>query len=180
MSRIRIPTKEDAPAEAQAILEAIQRRLGWVPNIFLLAALSPGSLTGMTALTNALSRALDAKTRERLAIALAQTNDCEYCLAAHTYIGAGKAKISPEEIALNRKGSSGDSKADAAVRFAVRIAQTNGKVSDEELRAVRSGGYGDADIVDIVSIVADNVYHNMLNNVAQTDIDFPAVEALAG
>jgi uncharacterized peroxidase-related enzyme len=148
-----------------------------VPNLFRLVALSPAALTGMTALSGALTKALDVKTRERIALAVAQVNGCDYCLSAHTYLGLNLAKIGPEEIALNRTGASSDPKADAAVRFAAKVAESRGRVSDADLTAVRAAGYTDAQVIEIVGVVVENVFTNFVNNVAQTDIDFPVVRA---
>lgn len=173
MSRIAIPTRDTAPLASQPVLDAVNKQLGVVPNLFRLAAVSPAALAGMTGLSGALSKALDVKTRERIAIATAQENGCDYCLSAHTYLGLNLAKITPEEIALNRKGSSTDPKADAAVRFASKVAETRGKVSDTDLDAVKKAGFTDAQIIEIVAVVAENFFTNLLNNVAQTDIDFP-------
>jgi uncharacterized peroxidase-related enzyme len=175
MSRIAVPTREAAPADSQPILDAVNKQFGVVPNLFRLAAVSPATLSGLASLDAALSKTLDVKTRARIAIATAQVNGCDYCMSAHTYLGVNLAKISPEEIALNRKGGSGDQKADAAVRFAAQVAQKRGKVSDAELAAVRVAGFNDAQIVEIVGLVAQNFLTNLLNNVAQTDIDFPVV-----
>ena len=44
--------------------------------------------------------------------------------------------------------------------------------------AVRAAGYSDAQIVEIVMHVALNTWTNYLNEVAGTEIDFPAVAAL--
>ncbi len=175
MSRITVPTREAAPTAAQPILDAVNKQLGVVPNLFRLAALSPAALTAMTGLNGALSKALDVKTRERIAIATAQVNGCDYCLSAHTYLGLNLAKISPEEIELNRNGASADPKAAAAVRFAAQVALLRGKVSDADLAAVKLAGFSEAQIVEIVAVVAENFLTNLLNNVADTDIDFPVV-----
>jgi uncharacterized peroxidase-related enzyme len=175
MSRIAIPTLEAAPAASQPILEAVKAQLGVVPNLFRLAANSPAALAGLTSLNGALGKALDLKTRERIALAVAEVNGCEYCLAAHSYIGVNMAKLSPEEVALNRKGGSSDPKAEAAVRFAKLVAETRGKVSDADLAAVRAAGFSDGQIVEIVAVTAENLFTNFLNNVARTDVDFPAV-----
>ncbi len=175
MSRITIPARDAAPAASQPILDAVNKQLGVVPNLFRLAALSPAALTGMTGLSGALSKALDVKTRERIAIATAQVNGCDYCLSAHTYLGLNLAKISSQEIEMNRKGASTDPKADAAVRFAAKVAQLRGKVSDADLAAVKLAGFSEAQIVEIVAVVAENFLTNLLNNVAETDIDFPVV-----
>lgn len=177
MSRISIPTRDAAPAPSQPILDAVNKQLGVVPNLFRLVALSPAALTAMTGLSGALGKALDVKTRERIAIATAQVNGCDYCLSAHTYLGLNLAKISPEEVAMNRRGASTDPKADAAVRFAAKVAELRGKVSDADLAAVKLAGFSEAQIVEIVAVVAENFLTNLLNNVAETDIDFPVVRA---
>jgi uncharacterized peroxidase-related enzyme len=179
MSRIAIPTRDAAPAASQPILDAVQKQLGVVPNLFRLVSISPAALTGMTSLSGALGRALDVKTRERIALAVAQVNGCDYCLSAHTYLGLNLAKITGEEIALNRQGDSADPKAAAAVRFAAKVAQARGHVTDDDLAAVRVAGYADAQIVEIVGLVVENFFTNFVNNVAQTDIDFPIVSATA-
>ena len=85
-------------------------------------------------LSGALKKALDVKTRERIALAVAEVNGCDYCLSAHSYIALNLARISPEEIALNRQGASSDPKADAAVRFAATVARARGHVSDATLQ----------------------------------------------
>jgi len=177
MSRFTIPTRDSAPSASQPILDAVNAQLGVIPNLFRLVAQSPAALAGMTGLSGALGKTLDVKTRERIAIATAEVNGCDYCLSAHNYLGLNLAKISPEEIALNRKGASGDAKADAAVRFAAKVAQTRGKVGAEDLAAVRKAGYSDAQIIDVIATVGENFLTNLFNNVAQTEIDFPVIWA---
>jgi len=177
MSRLQIPTRDAAPAASQPLLDAVERQLGVVPNLFRLVATSPAALQGFLGLNGALGKALDVKTRERIALAVAQTNGCDYCLSAHTYLGLNLAKIDHAEIALNRKGASSDAKANAAVAFAVKLTEARGNLSDADLAAVKAAGYGDAQIVEIIAVVAENIFTNFVNIVAQTDIDFPVVHA---
>jgi len=177
MSRISTPTRDAAPAASQPLLDGVFKKLGVVPNLYRVFALSPAALEGLLGLGGALSKSLDLKTRERIAIAVAEVNGCDYCLSAHTYIGLKLAKITPEDAELSRKGASTDAKAAAAVRFAAKVAQLRGKVSDDDVAAVKAAGYSEAQIVEIVGLVAENVMTNFLNNVAQTDIDFPVLHA---
>lgn len=179
MSRITVPVFEDTPAASQPMLEGVRRQLGVVPNSFRVLALSPAVLQGLLGLNGALTKALDLKTRERIAIAIAQSNGCDYCLSAHHYIGLNLARITAEEIALNRQGTSGEPKAHAAVAFALKINDARGKVSADDMQAVRDAGYTDAQIVEIIAVVAENIFTNLLNIVADTDIDFPVVHAAA-
>ena len=177
MSRLTIPAINDTPAASKLILEAVHQQLGVVPNLFRLIATSPAVLEGFTFNNAALAKTLDLKTRERIALAIAQVNGCDYCLSAHSYLALNLAKLSPQEIALNRKGESGDTKADAAVRFATQVARERGHVTEDDIKAVRTAGFSDAQIVEIIAVVAENCFTNFLNEAAKTDIDFPVVRA---
>ncbi|UGX97966.1 carboxymuconolactone decarboxylase family protein [Bradyrhizobium barranii subsp. barranii] len=182
MSRLRILTRDGAPAASKPILDNIYRKLGIVPNLSRLIGSSPVALEAFAAFQDVLSRTLDSKTRARIALAVAQVNGSDYCLSAHSYLAINFTKLPPEEIALNRAGASKDPKADAAVKFAAKVVRKRGHIGDADLSAVRLAGYGDAQIVEIVALVAENVFTNYLNKVAETDIDFPIVrtEALSG
>src|SRR5271165_1712647 len=147
MSRISIPALDAVPEASKPILEAVRKQLGVVPNMYRLIAQSPATLQGFTSNSAALTKTLDVKTRERIALAVAQVNGCDYCLSAHSYLGLNLAKISPAEVALNRQGKSGDAKADAAVRFATKIVRERGHVSDADIEAVRDAGFNDGQIV---------------------------------
>jgi uncharacterized peroxidase-related enzyme len=179
MSRIpTFATIDAAPAAAQPLLHAVKKQLGSAPNMFRLIANSPAALEGYLGMSGALGKgSLPPATRERIALAVAEINGCNYCLSAHSYIGKNLAKLDDAEIAANRAGTSNDPKADAAVRFAAKIVQRRGHVGEEDLRAVRLAGYDDAQIVEIVQHVALNTWTNYLNEVAKTDVDFPVVAA---
>jgi uncharacterized peroxidase-related enzyme len=177
MSRIPTPASiEAAPGASQPLLQAVKKQLGIVPNLFRLVANSPAALEGYLAMSGALGKGeLPAATRERIALAVAEINGCSYCLSAHTYLGKNVAKLDDAEIAANRQGGSRDQKADAAVRFAANVARERGHVSEEDVKTVKSAGYSDAAIIEIVQHVALNTWTNYINEVAKTDIDFPAV-----
>lgn len=179
MSRIPTPaTIDDAPEASRPLLAAVKKQLGAVPNLFRLVANSPAALEGYLGLSGALNKgALPAPTRERIALAVAEINGCSYCLSAHTYLGKNVAKLDDAEITANRSGASMDPKADAAVRFAAKVARERGHVSEDDLRAVKLAGYDDAQIIEIVLHVALNTWTNYINEVAKTDIDFPIVTA---
>lgn len=171
-------TIADAPAASHALLEAVGRQLGAVPNLFRLVATSPQALEGYLGLSGALGKGtLPAATRERIALAVAEINGCDYCLAAHTYLGTAFAKLDAAEIAANRAGRSNDAKADAAVRFAAKVAISRGHVNDADFAAVKRAGYTDAQVVEIVQHVALNVWTNYFNSVFQTEVDFPPAAA---
>lgn len=181
MSRIPTPvTIADAPAAAQPHLQAVEKKLGSVPNLFRLVATSPKTLDAFLGFSGALSTgALPAATRERIALAVAQINGCDYCLAAHSYVGRNLAGLDAAEIAANRAGGSTDPKAAAAVAFAAKLVTDRGAVSQEDVVAVRNAGYSDAQILEIIGHVALNTFTNYVNEALGTEVDFPAAETLA-
>ena len=177
MPRISIPALDQFPAATRPLLDAVEKQLGVVPNLMKVVGNSPAALSGYLALNGALGKgALGTKTGERIALAIAEINACGYCLAAHTYLGKNVGKLDEAEIEANRSGASNDPKADVAVRFAASVAQARGHVSDAAVRAVKDAGYGDAEVMEIVAHVALNTLTNYVNEVAQTEIDFPAVD----
>ncbi|BCG85705.1 alkyl hydroperoxide reductase AhpD [Mesorhizobium sp. 113-3-9] len=177
MPRITTPSSiAAAPATTQPVLQAVEKQLGVVPNLFRMIANSPAALEGYLGMSGALAKGrLSAPTRERIALAVAEINGCSYCLSAHTYLGKNLARLDDAEMLANRHGGSTDPKAAAAVRFAARVALSRGHVGDEDLSAVRLAGYDDGEIIEIVQHVALNVWTNYINEVAQTEIDFPVV-----
>jgi uncharacterized peroxidase-related enzyme len=181
MSRIPTPaTIADAPAESQPLLEAVQKQLGSTPNLFRIVANSPAALEGFLGLNGALARGrLPAPTRERIALAVAEINGCGYCLAAHAYLAKNLVKLSAEEIAANRRGQSADPTADAAVRFAAKLASGRGRVEAEDIAVLRAAGYDDGQIVEVIAHVALNTLTNYMNVALATEVDFPVLEGVA-
>ena len=179
MSRINVITHEVADADQKALLDAIQSKLGMVPNFLAILAHSPDALKAFLGLHGiAESGSLDPQTRERIALAVAQGNSCEYCVSAHTAIGR-KAGLTGSEIEANRAGMSQDAKAAAAVTFAKALNEHLGEVTQAEFDAVREAGYGDAEIVEIITHVGMNILTNLIGKASRVDIDFPKVSLQA-
>jgi len=179
MSRIKVVTKDTADSDQTALLDAIQAKLGMVPNFLGVLAHSTDALGAFLGLHGiAEAGRLDAQTRERIALAIAQSNSCEYCLSAHTAIGRN-AGLSNAEMDANRSGTSEDEKAAAAIAFAQAVNANLGDVTQAELNAVRDAGHSEAEIVEIITHVGMNILTNLIGKTAQVDIDFPKVSLLA-
>jgi uncharacterized peroxidase-related enzyme len=179
MPRVTIPDRDDAPTESQEMLNALARQLRFVPALFRTASISPDALTGMTQLKGAIASAFDSPTLARIALAVSQVNECKYCLSLHTYLGMNYGGLSPDEMLLNRRGDSGDAKASALVTFVQQVVEKRGNVADRELQMIRSAGFDDAQIVEIVAACAYYILTNFINNVFDTRVDFPEVEVEA-
>lgn len=179
MSRIAVVTPETANSDQKALLDAIQGKLGMVPNFLKILAHSPEALKAFLGLHGiAEAGSLSPQTRERIALAVAQGNGCEYCLSAHSALGR-KAGLSGAEIAANRAGTSQDDKAAAAVVFAQALNSHLGEVTQAEFDTVRQAGYDDAEIVEIITHVGMNILTNLIGKATRVEIDFPKVSLQA-
>ncbi|MCP5144384.1 MAG: peroxidase-related enzyme [Gammaproteobacteria bacterium] len=179
MARINVVTAETANADQKALFDAIKAQLGMVPNFLKVFANSPESLKAFLGLFGiAKGGNLDVPTRERIALAMAQANQCQYCLSAHTAMGR-KAGLDAAEIEANRAGTSRDAKAAAAVKFALALVENTGDVTNAELAAVRAAGYSDGEIVEIITHVGLNMLTNIVGRASHVDIDFPTVSLQA-
>ncbi|MEV4532439.1 carboxymuconolactone decarboxylase family protein [Asanoa sp. NPDC049518] len=117
---------------------------------------------------------LSAKTRELISLAVAQSDNCEYCLSAHAYGAEHALHLSAEEIAAARKGTSANPRAQAVLALALAVNEKRGAAEDD-VAAARAAGLTDKEIAEVVANVALSVFTNFFNNTNATDVDFPLV-----
>lgn len=176
MARVPAIDPQTATGEAKQLLDAVQNGLGTVPNFIRILANSPAALTAFLGIHGiAGAGVLDPKTRERIALAVAEQNACQYCVSAHTAIGR-KVGLDNQEMLANRVGRSSEAKAEAALSFARTLVEHTGQVSNAEFAAVRAAGHTDAEIVEIITHVAMNIFTNLLGKATQVEIDFPKID----
>ena len=179
MERITPINPQTAQGRAKELLDAVNAKLGIVPNMTGAMAVSPSVLEAYLGFSGALSHGvLPARVREQLALDVSEANQCDYCVSAHSALGK-HAGLTDEVILDSRRGTSTDPKTDALLRFARTIVEKQGVVEDADVAAVRKAGYGDAEIAEVVAHVALNIFTNYFNNVAGTTIDFPKAPALS-
>jgi uncharacterized peroxidase-related enzyme len=179
MSRLNQLVPDAAGGRARTLLETVKNKLGLVPNMTRAMANAPAALEGYLQFSGALGKGtLSARAREQIALAVAQANGCDYCLAAHSAVGK-TVGLTDEQIRDSRLGGAVDPRADTLIRLALQVLETRGKVSDAALAEVREAGFDDGVIAEVVANVALHVFTNYFNNVARTDLDFPRAPELA-
>jgi uncharacterized peroxidase-related enzyme len=176
MSHVPLLTTANAPADSKPLLEQIQGAFGATPNMFKAVANSPAALKSMWGSFAAFSKGkLDGKIGEKIAVAVAERNACEYCLAAHMALGR-KAGATAEEMAAAQMGEASDPKTAAALRFALQLVNERGHVSSADVQALRAVGFVDEEVVEILAHVALNLFTNYVNVAFNVPVDFPAVK----
>ncbi|RON15957.1 alkylhydroperoxidase [Pseudomonas brassicacearum] len=172
MSRITALSLEHATDTTRPLLEGVQKKIGFLPNVFKTLAHAPAVLAAYLQQSATLGKtSLSATEKEAIFLATSQVNGCDYCLAAHTLF-AGKAGLSAQDILSARHGQ-----LNAFATLAQQITESRGHLSVEQLDAARAAGITDAKIIEVVGHIAAQTLTNYLNNLALTEIDFPAIDA---
>lgn len=159
MNRIPALDLASATGSVKANLDAVNKALGATPNMARVMAQAPATLDSFVQQFVATGKSvLNAKTRNAIALAVAQANGCDYCLSAHTALGKGLA--------------AGDAKTEAAVKLALALVAKHGEVTADDL-----GSLTHAEVLDTITVTVLNIFTNYVNKVAGTEIDFPVVRA---
>lgn len=175
MNRVPLIDRRATTPDRQALLDGIHAAFGTVPQMFRAVANSPAALKSMWGSFGALGAGvLGAKLAELIAVAVADRNACEYCLAAHTALGR-KAGASASELQAAQAGESSDPRTNAALRFALKLVDARGQVDEGDVQALRGAGFSDEEVVEVVAHVALNLFTNYVNIALAVPVDFPAV-----
>ena len=176
MTRLEALNPVTTTGKSKELFDGIQSKLGMVPNMMRTMGNSPAVLEGYLNLSGALAGGiLGAKIGELLALTVAEANSCEYCLAAHDYIGANLVKIDKEALVAAKNAESTNAKTQAALMFARTLVTKSGRVNDADVEAIKTAGYSDGEVSEIIAHVALNIFTNYINNTAKTVVDFPSI-----
>jgi len=177
MSSINVPTRDEVSAGNRAIFDQLKAKLGMVPNLYATLAHSEHALGNYLAFQDAKS-SISGKARELVNLVVSQVNGCEYCLAAHTVIGA-MVGFSTSQILEIRSGSaSWDAKLDALARLVRNIAVNRGHADQALVDAFFAAGWTKENLVDAIVAIGDKVVTNYLHGTTRVPVDFPAAPKL--
>ncbi|OPX12408.1 alkylhydroperoxidase [Mycobacterium sp. AT1] len=165
-----------ASGKSAELLAQVKKSLGQTPNMTTAMANSPTLLQGYLALSQAVGQGtLPPATRERLAVATAQLNGCEYCLSAHTYIGDKIAKVDAAELDGARRSESADPHVAALLTLSNLIAENAGDVDDADVKTALAAGVTEEEVGELVANLALNILTNYFNVLARVENDWPVV-----
>ena len=158
---------EQATGISKQLLDVVNAETGTLSNMIRTMARSPHVLEGYVQFKRALAAGkLNPRLREQIALAVAQTNECEYSLAEHT-AAAERIGLTDDEIISSLGGHASDKKAAAALQFVRYLARTG----EAEAADLKIAGFNEEEIAEIVGAVALNTFENHFNNVANTEVD---------
>lgn len=175
-SEFKVPTRNDVSPINQEIFDALNKALGFVPNLYATIAYSNNGLKRYLDFQNA-KTTLSNKEKEAVNLIVSQVNGCVYCQSAHLVLGKMNG-FDDNQLLDIRKGGSENPKLNALVKLAADIAQNRGIASDQNIDGFFAQGYTNENLVDLVLQVSDKTAMNYLHNLTKVPVDFPMAESL--
>ena len=164
------------PIEPGQSCDGARQAAGAAPNdgspiFWRLLAKSRAAMIAYAQAENTLAKGvLPQLQREKIALAVAEINGSNYCLAAHE-ASARQAGLSTDDIKAARKASASDFKTETLLHFVQAIVLQRGDVSDGDFFSMRKAGFSDEEIIEVLANVVLNIFSNYFNILAQTDVD---------
>lgn len=178
MPRLNLVAPEQASGRVKELYDGLQAAIGAVPNIYRGVANSPAALDVLLGIGAKLREGgLTGAQTEAVKLVVSQIYGCNYCLAAHTLVGK-KAGLTEADTLAIRRGTVADPGLAALVRFVNVAIQPGGRIADDDLNAIRGAGFSDAQITEILMLLAQTVFTTLFNRVNRTEVDFPAAPGL--
>ena len=169
ISRFPIPELADMPDDMREMIEAVQEKSGFIPNVFLALAHRPAEFRAFFAAHDALmdkSEGLSKAEREMIVVATSAANGCLYCVVAHGAILRIRAKnpLISDQLAINPAKADLSERERHIIAFALKTAGDSALIVDADLDAMRAVGFDDDEIWDIGAIAAFFAMSNRLAN----------------
>lgn len=174
MNTFKLHTLNSAPAGALPILEAAQKGLGFIPNLYAHLAEAPVALEAYKQLGALLEKSsLTPEEQQVVLIAVSIENRCEYCVAAHSFIARNMVKVDGARVdALRGQNELQDKKLDALVAFTRAVVRERGWVSGgHELIDFLAAGYTQQNALEVVLGVSMKTLSNYANHLTGTPLD---------
>ncbi|MGA8210091.1 MAG: carboxymuconolactone decarboxylase family protein [Nocardioidaceae bacterium] len=180
MPRIPVHSVETAPEPSRDALKALEARFGKVLNIHGEMAHSPVVLQAYVAIQSVVADygSFDGATREAIALAVANADDCDYCQAAHTAGGKGAGLSDEQMLLIRRDDVSFDPKLAALLTLAREMTLRVGDVEDASWQAALDAGWSDVELTELTTHVTLNLFTNYFNHLVRTEVDLPAAPSV--
>jgi len=178
MKKFTVPTPEQVSPESKIMFDAMQKRMGKLPNLYATMGYSSHALKAFLDLDATLSSGVfNGKQREAIALVVSEVNHCAYCLAGHTLAAIRNGLTSNETIVI-RKGTSADEKMNAIVQLAKSITETQGHPEEKYIEQFFNEGFDEGALMELIGFVVVRIFTNYVFAITEIPVDFPLAPAL--
>ncbi|MGE3680203.1 MAG: carboxymuconolactone decarboxylase family protein [Bdellovibrionales bacterium] len=173
MSIFKLHDVNSAPADSKVLLEGVQKKFGFVPNLMKVFAESPVALQAYGAVSEILEKSsFSPIERQLVLLAVSYANKCEYCVAVHSMISKNTPEVDKQDVEKLRQGEPlTNKKLDILVQFTKQLVSERGFVSEAEQKKFLNAGYTPQNILEILVAIGLKTISNYTNHLAQTPLD---------
>jgi uncharacterized peroxidase-related enzyme len=172
MTTFKVHTTDCAPADSTDSLRALEKGLGFVPNLAATMAESPTLINGFVNLRQTLAGGeLTGVEREIVALAVSLENDCDYCMAAHSTFALMQKADQHAVSAARTADEPDDPKLGALYGFARSLVARRGHVGDDETQALLAAGYSPGALFEVVAQVGHTTLANLAHSITKAPLD---------
>lgn len=162
-----------APKSTKETLAEVRKTYGMIPNLYGYLAESPVALSAYITINDQLmnhSSLTPAHVQVAL-LAISDVNNCEFCVAAHSWVSS-KVMANPQTVAAIREGGTIEDPQDKVLVHVVRaIVSDRGHVADEILQAFFAAGFTKQNLFDLLVCNMLKSLSNYTNHITNTEVN---------
>ena len=159
---------------SQEIFNKTQKGLGFVPNMYKSMGNNPALLDAYTYAYNTFraNSGFSPVEQEVVFLSVAYENNCEYCMAAHSFVGDMMTKVPTEVTDAIREGKQiPDAKLAALSKLTRSLTSNRGNVSQTEVDEFLATGYSESHVLGIIAGIGAKTLSNYSNHITNPEVD---------
>lgn len=171
MTEFTLYTPDNAPGKAGELLDGVQKKMGFLPNLYGKLAESDVTLEAYLTLSSLVAKTSFSPPEQQLILLVASVeNGCTYCVAAHSS-AARMVKLDKPVIEAVRTGQPvDDARLEALRRFTEALVNQRGHAKDD-MEAFLSAGFTRQNVMEVVLCVSMKTLSNYANFLIDVPLD---------
>ncbi|XP_054890288.1 uncharacterized protein si:ch211-175m2.5 [Poeciliopsis prolifica] len=167
ISRYPVPYKKDLPYDIVELMEEVESKGGFLPNVFKALSHRPPEFRAFFAYYNELMNKetgnLTKADRELIVVATSSHNKCLYCVVAHSALHRiySKNPTLSDQVVVNYKLAELTPRQHAMLDFAMAVCRSD-TITDKHFQSLEKLGFDREDAWDIAAVAAFFAMSNRL------------------
>ncbi|MCU7958988.1 MAG: carboxymuconolactone decarboxylase family protein [gamma proteobacterium symbiont of Bathyaustriella thionipta] len=174
MPKIQPLTEDQAEAQAVNAMQQAQQAFGFVPNLIGVMAHAPGLAEAYMSVASLFAdSSLSAEEQLVVLASASRSNECQYCLAAHS-AGASMQKLDSDIIeSIRNDRPISNSKLQALREFTTAMTENRAWLDEAQQQAFLDAGYSTRQMLEVILGITQKTLSNYTNHIAATELDEP-------
>lgn len=171
ISRYPVPYKKDLPYDIVELMEEVESKSGFLPNVFKVLSHRPAEFRAFFAYYNELMNketgGLTKADRELIVVATSSHNKCLYCVISHSALQRiySKNPILSDQVNVNYESADLTPRQRAMLDFAMAVCRCD-TITEQHFQSLEQVGFDREDAWDIGAIAAFFAMSNRLAHFA--------------